>query len=105
MEGHDEVAEELSRQIFKHLSSIPDSDPNFKATTWPTFIAGAEASGRARREWVMDRLRRIVVSCPWGFLYTAMETLQVIWDLDNKGRGTKTWVQALKDSDMNLLIV
>lgn len=105
MKNHEEVAEALSRDIFEHLSSIPDTDPNFKATTWPTFIAGAEASGRVRREWVMDRLQRLVVSCPWGFLYTAMETLQVIWDLDNKGKGTKSWVQTLKDPEMNFLIV
>lgn len=105
MNDHGQVAEALSRDIFKHLSSIPDNDPNFKATTWPTFIAGAEASGRARREWVMDRLQRLVRSCPWGFIYTAMETLQVIWDLDNKGQGTKSWVQTLKDPQMNFLMV
>ncbi|EFY96137.2 Zn(2)-Cys(6) zinc finger domain protein [Metarhizium robertsii] len=105
MNDHGQVAEALSRDIFKHLSSIPDNDPNFKATTWPTFIAGAEAGGRARREWVMDRLQRLVRSCPWGFIYTAMETLQVIWDLDNKGQGTKSWVQTLKDPQMNFLMV
>lgn len=105
MKNRDEVSEQLSRDIFEHLSSIPDEDPNFKATTWPTFIAGAEARGRARRNWVMDRLQRLVVSCPWGFLYTAMETLQVIWDLDNKGKATKSWVQTLKDPEMNFLIV
>lgn len=105
MTDHDEVAEALSRDIFKHLSHIPDDDPNFKATTWPTFIVGAEASGRARREWVMDRLQRLVRSCPWGFLYTAMETLQVVWNLDNNGKGTKSWVQTLKDPEMNFLIV
>ena len=105
MSGHDEVAESLSRDIFKHLASIPEGDPNFKATTWPTFIAGAEASGRARREWVMDRLRRLFVTCPWGFLYTAMDTLQVIWDFDKQGKATKSWVQTLKDPEMNFLIV
>lgn len=105
LNDHGQVAEALSRDIFKHLSSIPDNDPNFKATTWPTFIAGAEAGGRARREWVMDRLQRLVRSCPWGFIYTAMETLQVIWDLDNKGQGTKSWVQTLKDPQMNFLMV
>ncbi|TWU72985.1 hypothetical protein ED733_004354 [Metarhizium rileyi] len=105
MSDHDEVAEALSRDIFKHLSSIPDDDPNFKATTWPTFIAGAEAVDCARREWVMDRLQRLVRSCPWGFIYTAMETLQAIWDLDSKGKGNKSWVQALKDPQMNFLIV
>ncbi|PNY26012.1 Uncharacterized protein TCAP_04052 [Tolypocladium capitatum] len=104
IKGHDEVAEALGRDILRHLSSIPDDDPNFKATTWPTFIAGAEARSRERREWVMDRLQRLVVSCPWGFLYTAMDTLQVIWSLGGQGKGGRSWVQTLKDPDLNFLI-
>jgi hypothetical protein len=97
----------LRQQIFQHLSSIPDDDPNFKATTWPTFIAGAETVDPDRRVWVMDRLKRLVVNCPWGFLYTAMDTLQVIWELDNEGQDAKrrSWVQTLKDPSMNFLIV
>ncbi|KAG5969940.1 hypothetical protein E4U55_001913 [Claviceps digitariae] len=105
MKNHDELAEQLCHEIFEHLSSIPDEDPNFKATTWPTFIAGAQARESATRDWVMDRLQRLLVSCPWGFLNTAMETLQTIWDLDNKGMGRRSWVQTLKDPNMNFLIV
>lgn len=105
MKGYNDVSESLSRDIFAHLSSIPEDDPNFKATTWPTFIAGAEARGRERREWVMNRLQRLVVSCPWGFLYTAMDTLQIIWKLDHDGKGKRSWVQTLKDPDLNFLIV
>lgn len=100
----DGVGETLSHDIFEHLSSIPDEDPNFKATTWPTFIAGAEATDPARRVWVMHRLQRLVVCCPWGFLFTAMETLQVLWGLGDE-RGDKSWVQTLKDPDLNFLIV
>ncbi|KAG6116958.1 hypothetical protein E4U13_001476 [Claviceps humidiphila] len=103
--NHDEVVRRLSDNIIEHLSCISDEDPNFKATTWPTFIAGAEARDPPRRDWVMNRLKRLVVSCPWGFLYTAMDTLQSIWDLDGKVMATKSWVQLLKDPDLNFLIV
>lgn len=101
----DGVADTLSRGIFEHLSSIPDEDPNFKATAWPTFIAGAEATDPARRTWVMYRLQRLVACCPWGFLFTAMETLPVIWGLADKDGAGKSWVQTLKDPDLNFLIV
>ncbi|KAG6192646.1 hypothetical protein E4U27_002379 [Claviceps purpurea] len=103
--NHDEAVRLLSDNIIEHLSCISDDDPNFKATTWPTFIAGAEARDPPRRDWVMNRLKRLVVSCPWGFLYTAMDTLQSLWDLDSKVMGTKSWVQLLKDPDLNFLIV
>ncbi|KAM3515737.1 hypothetical protein MY11210_000715 [Beauveria gryllotalpidicola] len=99
-----EFSQSLSREIYEHLASIPDDDPNFKATTWPTFIVGAEATTDEQRQWVMDRLQRLVVNCPWGFLYTAMETLPVIWGLD-KEKDSRSWIQALKDPDMNFLLV
>lgn len=99
-----EFVQALSNDIYKHLASIPDDDPNFKATTWPTFIVGAEAVSEEHRTWVMNRLQRLVVNCPWGFLYTAMDTLQVIWGLD-KEKTSRGWIQTLKDPDMNFLLV
>ncbi|OAA60642.1 hypothetical protein ISF_05681 [Cordyceps fumosorosea ARSEF 2679] len=99
-----EFSQELIRDIYEHLAGIPDDDPNFKATTWPTFIVGAEATDEQQQKWVMDRLQRLVVNCPWGFLYTAMETLPVIWGLD-KEKASRGWIQTLKDPDMNFLLV
>jgi hypothetical protein len=101
----DDAGERLSRQIFEHMASVPDEDPNFKALAWPTFIAGAETKNPERRQWIMNRLRRLVFYCPWGFLYTAMEALQVIWALDSDGKGQKGWVQTLRDPELNFLIV
>lgn len=97
------ISETLSRDVFDHLSKIPEDDPNFKATSWPTFIAGAGTLDGTKRIWVMDRLQRLVISCPWGFLYTAMEALPVIWGLEDKG--SHNWLQALKDPDLNFLLV
>lgn len=98
------AGERLSKEILEHLAMVPDDDPNFKATTWPTFIAGAEAKDPQTRAWIMNRLRRLLFWCPWGFLYTAIETLEVIWSLDGK-RGNRGWVQTLTDPDVNFLIV
>lgn len=99
------AGERLSHEVFEHLACVPDEDPNFKATAWPTFVAGAETKDPATREWVMNRLRRLVFWCPWGFLYTAMETLKVIWALESEGKNQRGWVQTLKDPELNFLIV
>lgn len=99
------AGERLSHEIFEHLACVPDEDPNFKATPWPTFIAGAEVKDPEMREWVMHRLRRLVFWCPWGFLYTAMETLKVIWELDEEGKSQKGWLKMLQDPELNFLIV
>lgn len=100
-----DLVESLSSEIFEHLSNVPDDDPNFKATTWPTFIAGAGATCPTRQTWVMNRLHRLVAYCPWGFIYTAMDTLEIIWGLGEEERRSRSWVQILKDPDMNFLIV
>lgn len=99
------AADELDQALFEQLSKIPPEDPNFKATSWPTFISGAGAKDTQRRVWVMERLQGLVHTCPWGFLYTAMETLQIIWRLDSPGKSDRTWVQTLKDPKLNFLMV
>lgn len=91
--------------LIHHLESVPDADPNFKATTWPSFIAGAEAREPERRRWAMDRLHRLFLRCPWGFLYTAMEAVQAIWDSQGAEEEDRSWVQLLKNSGEYYLIV
>ncbi|KFA61618.1 hypothetical protein S40285_08789 [Stachybotrys chlorohalonatus IBT 40285] len=95
----------LSDALFEHLSCIPEEDPNFKATAWPTFIAGAGTVNLERRAWVMDRLHRVVVSVPWGFIYTAMEVLPIVWGLNGDRETSNSWVQMLKDPELNFLMV
>jgi hypothetical protein len=100
-----EFAAFLTDDLLAHLNMIPVEDPNFKATTWPTFIIGAETRNPERQKLIMERLRVMTKVCPWGFIHTAMDTLQVIWNLAAEERGSKSWVQTLKDPEMNFLIV
>lgn len=100
-----EGAEQLDQALFEQLCKIPPDDPNFKATSWPTFLSGAGAKDTERRVWALERLQTLLNTVPWGFLYTAMETLQVIWRLDSPGNGDRTWVQTLKDPRLNFLMV
>ncbi|KOS20752.1 Acriflavine sensitivity control protein acr-2 [Escovopsis weberi] len=99
------LADQVREDLYRHLSSIADDDPNFKATSWPTFIAGAEAVDAERRAFIMDRLGRLVCHTPWGFIYTAMDTLPVLWSLVEQHQGSKSWVQILQDTNFNFLIV
>ncbi|KAG9257758.1 acriflavine sensitivity control protein acr-2 [Emericellopsis atlantica] len=99
------LAAELNRQLLDLLVTIPPKDPNYKATSWPSFIAGAGAKDTESRIMIMDRLQTFVRLIPWGFLYTAMEALQMIWSLDSSGTAEKCWIQILKDPKMNFLIV
>lgn len=101
----DGVVDTLVEDFYHSLSCIPTDDPNIKATPWPTFIFGSTAKTPERQAWVMDRLKLLTTICPWGFLYTAMETLQRLWGLEAEGKLTKGWLQTLRDPEMNLLVV
>ncbi|CAM1502448.1 Fc.00g044320.m01.CDS01 [Cosmosporella sp. VM-42] len=99
------MADVLVDDFYHSLACIPAPDPNFKATAWPTFIFGATAKTPERQAWVMDRLQQLVIMCPWGFLYTAMDTLRNLWRLEAEGKLSKSWLQTLRDPEMNFLIV
>ncbi|CEL09339.1 hypothetical protein ASPCAL12477 [Aspergillus calidoustus] len=45
----------LVHTVVSHLSHVGVSDPLFKATCWPTFIAGAETDDPVYREWALER--------------------------------------------------
>lgn len=105
MECSDDVAEALSRDIIYHVSSVPDDDPNLKVVTWPTFVVGADTTNPARREWVRQKMHFLAASCPWGFLYTAMEMLQKLWNMELPAAGQRCWVKTLKENEMNFLVV
>lgn len=101
----DGVVEALIDNFYHSLDSIPPEDPNFKATAWPTFIFGSMAKTPEKQTWVVNRLKALADECPWGFLYTAMDTLQLLWGLEAEGKLTKGWLQTLRDPELNFLIV
>ncbi|KAM4065574.1 fungal specific transcription factor [Hirsutella rhossiliensis] len=105
MKCHDDMVDALARDIIYHTSSVPDDDPNLKVITWPIFVVGADTSDPARREWVRQKMHLLAASCPWGFLYTAMETLEKLWNMNLAAKGQKCWVKFLKDNEMNFLVV
>jgi hypothetical protein len=96
--------------ILSHLSLVSENDPFYKATAWPTFIAGAETRDGEKRTWALQRLLAIWETCPWGYIFTAVEMLKATWELQDARRSsgdeiTVNWLQDLKRLGFDYLIV
>lgn len=100
-----EVVDVIMDDLHHALEAVPLSDSNFKSTAWPTFIFGATAKSIERKAWVVDRLRRLAVAYPWGYLNTTMDTLEILWSLEAEGKLTKGWLPTLQDPEHNILVV
>lgn len=97
--------ESLVTEIITHLSLVGLTDPFFKATSWPTFIAGAETDNVVYREWAVQRLREFWNLIPWGYLRTEEEVMRRAWGLrdgDTQKRGG--WIQQLKGMERHWLL-
>ncbi|KAH7204841.1 fungal-specific transcription factor domain-containing protein [Fusarium oxysporum] len=94
----------LEAGLMCHLRSITDEDPNFKTSFWPTFVAGAQTRDAYQQIWIKDRMLRQLRLFPWGFLYTAIETLQLIWERRNV-QSELNWLQILRNPEVSFLIV
>ncbi|KAL5592764.1 hypothetical protein FOBRF1_013072 [Fusarium oxysporum] len=94
----------LEAGLMCHLRSITDEDPNFKTSFWPTFVAGAQTQDANQQAWIKDRMIRQLRLFPWGFLYTAIETLQLIWMRRNV-QPELNWLQILRNPEVSFLIV
>ncbi|KAL2847583.1 fungal-specific transcription factor domain-containing protein [Aspergillus pseudodeflectus] len=75
----------LVHTVVYHLSHVGVSDPLFKATCWPTFIAGAETDDPVYREWAVERLRQFWALIPWGYIRTAVEVMRMSWAVRDTG--------------------
>jgi len=81
-------ADAVRLDIFHHLSSIQIDDNLFKATAWPTFVAGAETDDLVQRTWVSKRLGKLWEALPWGYVRSAIDTLEEIWTVRDSLRLT-----------------
>ncbi|TWU72797.1 hypothetical protein ED733_004060 [Metarhizium rileyi] len=96
----------LVGDILSHLAHIHDQDPYFKATSWPTFIAGAETRDAEKRTWTLTRMFAIWNICPWGYIFTAIEMLKTTWHMQDSGTASGVnWLQDLKAKGLGYLIV
>ncbi|KAF6528015.1 hypothetical protein HZS61_008317 [Fusarium oxysporum f. sp. conglutinans] len=96
----------LLGDVLSHLAAIDENDPYFKASSWPTFIAGAETRDPEKRTWILTRLLSIWEVCPWGYLFTAVEMLKATWAMqDTRGSENVNWLHDLRGMGFENLIV
>ncbi|RBA11805.1 hypothetical protein FPRO05_14221 [Fusarium proliferatum] len=96
----------LLGDVLSHLAAIDENDPYFKASSWPTFIAGAETRDPEKRTWILTRLLSIWEVCPWGYLFTAVEILKATWAMqDTRGSENVNWLHDLRGMGFGNLIV
>ncbi|KAF5641654.1 acriflavine sensitivity control ACR-2 [Fusarium sp. NRRL 52700] len=101
----DNTEQDLEKGLIFHLRHITDEDPNFKTSFWPTFIAGAQSRDLEQQAWIMDRMKRQSRLFPWGVLYTAMETLELIWRQRANAPDGLNWLEILRSPEVSFLIV
>lgn len=110
----DEQAGQLVDEILHHLSSIPAEHELFKGAVWPAFVAGGQTDDPGRREWCLGCISSLWLAsspwvCPWGYVYTAAETLQRVWAardaLPPGERARWNWLAVLRSSGEGCLIV
>lgn len=102
------TVDHLVAEIFRHLDRVGAENEHFKATSWPTVIAGAEARDRESREWVLNRLLKMWACCPWGYVFAAIDMLRQTWRMRDEEKGIDDgvgWLQELWARKMGLLIV
>lgn len=75
--------EDLVADIVAHLSHVDERNPHFKATAWPSFVAGAETRDQDSRWWLLSRLLAAWEVCPWGYVFTAVDMLQKMWEVQD----------------------
>ncbi|OAR01139.1 hypothetical protein LLEC1_05592 [Akanthomyces lecanii] len=97
----------LVDDILSHLAQISEQDPYFKASSWPTFIAGAETRDAEKRMWTLTRLLEIWKVCPWGYVFGAIEMLKATWQMQDTRPedGDVHWLRGLKEMGFENLIV
>jgi hypothetical protein len=96
--------EDLVSEIFLHLSYVTPADPFFKATCWPSFIAGAETNNLELRAWVSSRFEKGLQTLPWGYLSSAVELLNHVWTRKSQEEADADWLTDLKLTQNDWLI-
>ncbi|KAI9158230.1 Acriflavine sensitivity control protein acr-2 [Paramyrothecium foliicola] len=99
----------LVSDILGHLALVKESDWFFKASSWPIFIAGAETRDAEKRTWCLHRLLAIWETCPWGYIFTAIEMLKTTWEMQDARSSSDeqevNWLRDLKRLGFDYLIV
>lgn len=110
----------LISEILTNLAFVRQRDVLFTATTWPTFIAGAETNDPEIQTWVVERFQELWEVEPWGLMKGALEVLERIWSrrrskvestehidgsTTQRNVGYEDWIGDLRKSGVDWLIL
>lgn len=96
--------EQLVSTIVDHLNFITPENGLYKATSWPSFVVGAASTDLGRRNWALNRLHSLWEVCPWGYIKSAAELLEMIWQRHKRSEVIVNWVQTLRELGVDWLI-
>jgi len=102
----------LVEEVLNHLAGVPIDHVLLKGTVWPTFMAGAQTDNPKQRQWCIERLEAVWARnpwiCPWGYIRTAIEMLNRLWqarDSNPAGPEKTNWLQEVRSMRDKCLIV
>jgi len=101
----------LASRIISCLSHITPEIALFKATCWPTFVAGAESYDLGERAWVTQRLHAYLFHFMYANARSAITLLHGIWQAADRHRtfgtiGTEfNWIDEVEKMGADWLFV
>jgi hypothetical protein len=102
----------LVQEVLGHLAAVPVDHIHLKGTVWPTFVVGAQTDDSSQRAWCIGRMQAVSSRnpwiCPWGYIRTAMQTMEQLWqarDRDLVTEGRRNWLLELNSMRDKCLIV
>ncbi|KAK3076026.1 hypothetical protein LTS18_013940, partial [Coniosporium uncinatum] len=102
---------DLASRIISHLSRIAPEKALFKATCWPTFVAGAETYDLMERAWVIQRLHAYFSHFMYANARSAITLLHGIWEAADRHYATDTigtefnWIDEVEKMGADWLFV
>lgn len=102
----------LVQEVLSNLAGVPIDHIHLKGTIWPTFMVGAQTNDPAQRAWCTERMEAVWTRnpwiCPWGYIRTAVQTMQQLWDARDRapaGPVRGNWLLEMQSMREKCLIV
>jgi hypothetical protein len=102
----------LVQEVLGHLAAVPVDHIHLKGTVWPTFVVGAQTDDSSQRAWCIGRMQAVSSRnpwiCPWGYIRTAMQTMEQLWEVRDRDlvtEGRRNWLLELNSMRDKCLIV
>jgi hypothetical protein len=107
-----ESVDMLVQEVLSNLADVPVDHIHLKGTIWPTFVVGAQTNDLAQRAWCIERMEAVWTRnpwiCPWGYIRTAVQMMQQLWEARDRapaGPVKGNWLLEMQSMREKCLIV